>query len=76
MQFRSRDKGCNLRHDHRTVKIGGRDTKRVKMGAIIADNVRFGINCSVNVGTVVGSNVSIAPQSFVDGWIDEYSVIR
>ncbi|KQC11296.1 MAG: glucose-1-phosphate thymidylyltransferase [Methanolinea sp. SDB] len=73
--FGAGTKVANLRHDHRTVKIGGRDTKRVKMGAIIADNVRFGINCSVNVGTVVGSNVGIAPHSFVDGWIDEYSVI-
>ena len=74
--FGAGTKVANLRHDHRTVKIGGRDTKRVKMGAIIADNVRFGINCSVNVGTVVGSNTSIAPHSYVDGWIEEYSVIR
>jgi UDP-N-acetylglucosamine diphosphorylase/glucosamine-1-phosphate N-acetyltransferase len=74
--FGAGTKVANLRHDHRTVKIGGRDTKRVKMGAIIADNVRFGINCSVNVGTVVGSNTSVAPHSYVDGWIEEYSVIR
>jgi len=74
--FGAGTKVANLRHDHRTVKIRGRDTKRVKMGAIIADDVKFGINCSVNVGAVLGSNVKVAPHSYVEGWIDEDSQIR
>lgn len=30
----------------------------------------FGINCSVNTGSVIGSDVSVAPGSFVEGKID------
>ncbi len=45
------------------------------MGAIIGDNVLFGINCSVNVGAVIGSNVRISPHSYVEGWIEEGSVV-
>ncbi|MDD1706337.1 MAG: NTP transferase domain-containing protein [Methanoregulaceae archaeon] len=74
--FGAGTKVANLRHDHGTVKIRGMDTRRVKMGAVIGDDVRFGINCSINVGTVIGSRVSVAPHSFLEGWIDEDTKVR
>ena len=74
--FGAGTKVANLRHDHRTVVIRGVNTRRVKMGAVIGDGVRFGINCSVNVGTVIGSRVSIAPHTAVEGWIDEETKVR
>lgn len=74
--FGAGTKVANLRHDHGTVVIRGINTRRVKMGAVIGDGVRFGINCSVNVGTVVGSRVSVAPHTSVEGWIDEDTKVR
>ncbi|MDD1708192.1 MAG: hypothetical protein LUQ33_03355 [Methanoregulaceae archaeon] len=46
------------------------------MGAVIGDDVRFGINCSINTGTVIGRGVSVAPHCFVEGWIDEETRVR
>lgn len=74
--FGAGTKVANLRHDHDTIKVCGRDSRRKKFGAIIGDNVQFGINCSVNVGTVIGSDVLIAPHSLVEGCIMEHSRIR
>jgi bifunctional UDP-N-acetylglucosamine pyrophosphorylase/glucosamine-1-phosphate N-acetyltransferase len=74
--FGAGTKVANLRHDHGTVKIRGIDTRRVKMGAVIGDDVRFGINCSINVGTIIGSRVSVAPHCFVEGWIADETKVR
>ncbi len=74
--FGAGTKVANLRHDNGTVKVCGKTTGRRKFGAIIGDNVLFGINCSVNVGTLIGSNARIAPHSLVEGCIEEGSIIR
>jgi UDP-N-acetylglucosamine diphosphorylase / glucose-1-phosphate thymidylyltransferase / UDP-N-acetylgalactosamine diphosphorylase / glucosamine-1-phosphate N-acetyltransferase / galactosamine-1-phosphate N-acetyltransferase len=74
--FGAGTKVANLRHDRASVKIRGIDTRRIKLGAVIGDDVRFGINCSINVGTVIGSRVSVAPHCFVEGWIDEETKVR
>jgi UDP-N-acetylglucosamine diphosphorylase/glucosamine-1-phosphate N-acetyltransferase len=74
--FGAGTKVANLRHDHRPVVIRGINTRREKIGAIIGDNVRIGINCSINVGSVIGSGASIAPHSLVEGWIDEETTVR
>jgi len=67
---------ANLRHDKRTIHIGGTDTRRRKFGAVIGDDVLFGINCSVNVGTVIGNHCRIGPHAFVEGIIADNTVIR
>jgi len=67
---------ANLRHDRKPVKACGRSTGRVKFGAIVGDGVSFGINCSVNAGSVVGSNCRFAPQSSVHGCIMEGTEMR
>ncbi len=74
--FGAGTKIANLRHDHGAVVIQGINTRRTKMGAVIGDDVRFGINCSVNVGTVVGSRVSVAPHTAIEGWIEEETKVR
>ncbi|HVP96566.1 bifunctional sugar-1-phosphate nucleotidylyltransferase/acetyltransferase [Methanoregula sp.] len=74
--FGAGTKIANLRHDHAPVKSGGKDTRRTKFGAVIGDNVSFGINCSVNVGSVVGSNAHFAPNSVIEGSFGENSTIR
>ena len=74
--FGAGTKVANLRHDNAAVKVCGKTTGRRKFGAIIGDNVLFGINCSVNVGSLIGSNTRVAPHSLVEGCIEEGSVIR
>ena len=74
--FGAGTKIANLRHDHAAVRVGGKDTRHTKFGAVIGDNVRFGINCSVNVGSVIGSNATFAPNTYIDGSFGENSTIR
>ncbi len=63
--FGAGTKLANLRHDHGNVKVCGKDTRRKKFGAVIGDDVQFGINCSINVGSVIGSGAQFAPNSSV-----------
>lgn len=73
--FGAGSKIANLRHDRKNVKSAGRDTHRKKFGAVVGDNVQLGINCSVNVGTVIGSGVMAAPGSFLEGKIADKTKI-
>ena len=73
--FGAGTKIANLRHDHGNVSVGGADTSRKKFGAVIGDDVLFGINCSINTGSSIGSGCRIAPHSYVDGVYDDESVI-
>ena len=73
--FGAGSKIANLRHDRQNVKSGGRDTHRKKFGAVVGDNVQLGINCSVNVGTIIGSGVMAAPGSFLEGKIADKTKI-
>jgi bifunctional UDP-N-acetylglucosamine pyrophosphorylase/glucosamine-1-phosphate N-acetyltransferase len=74
--FGAGTKIANLRHDHAPVRVDGKDTRHTKFGAVIGDNVRFGINCSVNVGSVIGSNAAFAPCSYIKGNFGENSTIQ
>jgi len=74
--FGAGTKVANLRHDHNPVKAGGVTTGRMKMGAIIGDGVKFGINCAVNPGAVIGSGVSVAPHTLVEGVIEDNTRMR
>lgn len=74
--FGAGTKIANLRHDHANIKVCGTNTRRKKFGAVIGDDVQFGINCSINVGTVIGSNTMFSPGSYVEGCIGENSCIR
>ena len=74
--FGAGTKIANLRHDHATVRICGKDTRRKKFGAIVGDEVQFGINCSVNVGTMIGSNALFGPNTNIEGCIGDKAIIR
>ena len=57
---------ANLRHDNGNVKvtIKGKkmDSERRKIGAIIGDNVKVGINASIMPGVKIGSNCMVGPS--------------
>ena len=60
---------ANLRLDEQNIHVGGIDTKRKKLGAIIGDNVKTGINVSINLGSMIGNNTLIGPGAVVSGSI-------
>ncbi len=74
--FGAGTKGANLRHDHANIRVCGKETRRKKFGAVVGDNVQFGINCSINVGAMIGSNAQFAPNSVIEGCIGENAIIR
>jgi bifunctional UDP-N-acetylglucosamine pyrophosphorylase/glucosamine-1-phosphate N-acetyltransferase len=74
--FGAGTKVANLRHDHASVRVCGKDTRRKKFGAVIGDGVQFGINCSINVGSKIGSNAQFAPNSYISGCIGENAIIH
>ncbi|HNQ30557.1 MAG: Bifunctional protein GlmU [Methanoregulaceae archaeon PtaB.Bin009] len=74
--FGAGTKVANLRHDRAEVKVRGISTKRRKLGAIVGDRVQTGINCSVNVGAVIGCGAQIGPHALVDGYIAPGAKIR
>ena len=74
--FGAGTKIANLRHDHGIVKVAGISTGRKKFGAVIGDNVLFGINCSVNTGSSIGSGCKIAPNTLVTGKLDNDTVVK
>jgi UDP-N-acetylglucosamine diphosphorylase/glucosamine-1-phosphate N-acetyltransferase len=74
--FGAGTKIANLRHDHGPVKVCGKDTRRKKFGAVVGDGVQFGINCSVNVGAMIGSNAMFGPNSYIAGCIGDKAIIR
>jgi UDP-N-acetylglucosamine diphosphorylase / glucose-1-phosphate thymidylyltransferase / UDP-N-acetylgalactosamine diphosphorylase / glucosamine-1-phosphate N-acetyltransferase / galactosamine-1-phosphate N-acetyltransferase len=61
---------ANLRHDDRGVRVAvtpekKEDSGRRKMGAVLGDHVKTGINVSLDCGTVIGPGALLAPgQSF------------
>jgi len=66
---------ANLRLDKKDIIVGGIDTKRHKLGAIIGDRVETGINVSINVGSMIGNNTYIGPGAIVSGVISPDSKI-
>ncbi len=76
--------GCNLGAGSTTanLKVNDRnigvkwhgkewiDTGRRKLGIICADNVKTGINCSFNPGTVFGEGCMVPPGTVWSGWVE------
>jgi bifunctional UDP-N-acetylglucosamine pyrophosphorylase/glucosamine-1-phosphate N-acetyltransferase len=58
---------ANFRFDKKDIRVAGVSTHKTKFGAIIGDNVNIGINCSVNAGSVIGSDVNIYPHTYITG---------
>jgi len=66
---------ANLRLDEQEIWVAGRNTRRRKLGAIIGDNVKTGINSSINIGSIIGNNTMIGPGSVASGVIAPNSKI-
>ena len=66
---------ANLRLDEQDITVAGRNTKRRKLGAIMGDGVKTGINACINIGTVIGNNTLIGPGAVVSGIIQPNSTI-
>lgn len=64
---------ANLRLDEETVKVPWKgqllDTGLRKLGVIMGDDVKTGINASIDVGTIVGEETFIGPGAVARGTI-------
>jgi UDP-N-acetylglucosamine diphosphorylase/glucosamine-1-phosphate N-acetyltransferase len=60
-------KVANLKLNKKEISIEGKDTGRRKLGVIMGDGVETGINSSINVGTIIGSDSRIGPGTFISG---------
>lgn len=60
---------ANLRLDEEEIrmKISGRvvSTGRRKLGTIIADSVKTGVNCMINPGVKIGPNAAVGPGAVI-----------
>jgi bifunctional UDP-N-acetylglucosamine pyrophosphorylase/glucosamine-1-phosphate N-acetyltransferase len=70
---------ANLRLDNKNITAilnGDKiNTKRKKLGVIMGDNVRTGINSLMNIGCMIGNNCYIGPGALVRGEITPNSSI-
>ncbi|MBI4333603.1 MAG: NTP transferase domain-containing protein [Chloroflexi bacterium] len=66
---------ANLRLDKGNISVRGIDTGRRKLGAIIGDNVQTGINCSINLGCMIGNDCAIGPGTLASGVIPPNSAL-
>lgn len=59
---------ANLRHDKESVKVifnnGKKDSKTKKLGALLFDNVKTGINSSINCGVILEKGSKVLPNEF------------
>jgi bifunctional UDP-N-acetylglucosamine pyrophosphorylase/glucosamine-1-phosphate N-acetyltransferase len=72
-------KVANLRLDNKNIYTFVRgeriETNRTKLGVIMGDNVKTGINSIINIGTVIGENSQIGPGAIASGSIAPNSTI-
>ncbi|MFO8009353.1 MAG: sugar phosphate nucleotidyltransferase [Dehalococcoidia bacterium] len=62
-------KVANLKLDNRNVQVGHIDTGRRKLGVIMGDRVRTGINSCLNIGCSIGNDAVIGPGMVARGVI-------
>jgi bifunctional UDP-N-acetylglucosamine pyrophosphorylase/glucosamine-1-phosphate N-acetyltransferase len=60
---------ANLRLDEQEIRVRNINTRRRKLGAIIGDNVKTGINSCINTGSIIGNNAFIGPGAIARGVI-------
>ncbi len=66
-------KVANLRLDEKNISVNLKgkyvDTGRRKLGVIMGDDVKTGINVSIYPGTMIGKGTRIGPSTYVNGKI-------
>lgn len=65
---------ANLKHSSRNVRVqledgAWVDTGRRKFGVILGDDVKTGINSTLNVGSVLGPGARVLPGRIVEGYV-------
>ncbi len=69
VNFGAGAKIANLRFDEKNIKVKINktliDSKRRKLGALIGNNTRIGINSSINCGVIIPKNSLIKPNELV-----------
>lgn len=73
--FGAGTKIANLRLDEKEIIVRNLPIGSKKLGAIIGDNVKTGINASINVASFIGNDSFIGPGALVSGEILPYSRI-
>jgi bifunctional UDP-N-acetylglucosamine pyrophosphorylase/glucosamine-1-phosphate N-acetyltransferase len=72
-------KVANLRLDNKNIYTYVRgdliETNRQKLGVIMGDHVKTGVNCVINIGTVIGENSQIGPGAVASGAVAPNSII-
>lgn len=72
-------KVANLRLDNRNIRVSLKgkiiDTGLRKLGVIMGDNVKTGINASIDPGTMIGEECFIGPGTVASGTISSNSKI-
>lgn len=58
---------ANFRFDGCNIKIDGKDSRRRKLGVIMGDNVKTGINSNIDAGTVIAENSLLGPGALASG---------
>lgn len=71
---------ANLKHSDRPVRVQGEDgrwidTGRRKFGVVVGDDVKTGINTTLNVGAILGSGSRVLPGRIVNGWIPAGAIV-
>jgi bifunctional UDP-N-acetylglucosamine pyrophosphorylase/glucosamine-1-phosphate N-acetyltransferase len=64
---------ANLRFNDAAVIAKGMDTGMRKLGAIMSDGVKTGINACIDAGTIIGNNTLIGPGAVAFGNIEKNS---
>lgn len=73
--FGAGTKIANLRLDEKEIIVKNIPTGTRKLGAIIGDNVKTGINANINVASFIGNDTFIGPGALVSGEVQPYSRI-
>lgn len=73
--FGAGTKIANLRLDEKEIIVKDIPTGSRKLGAIIGDNVKTGINANINVASFIGNDTFIGPGALVSGEVLPYSRI-
>ncbi len=68
-------KVANLRLDEKEIWVGSKNTKRRKLGTIMGDRVKTGINSCINTGSIIGNDSYIGPGAIASGVISPGSKI-
>lgn len=73
--FGAGSKIANLRLDEKEIIVRDIPIGSKKLGAIIGDNVKIGINANINVASFIGNDTFIGPGALVSGEVLPYSRI-